>query len=280
MTQPPVIMVDNVFDNITLYPTAVITSSGALGGMESPLSDYRRERTYWQAATSADNRYVRSDLGASTTAIVDFCWIDRGHNLWDKNISVESGSDGVAFPDNTFRTVPAFGTVGGDPTTIWCVTEEGAIYTFFPASSARRYHQVRIAQVWQPIITGVIMGKRVQLASPAGWSSVLDEDAGERSERREASLVPGYDGEDRTYSARKVELRLAYIGASDYDSTIRGLRRTLWDVNQPAVVCMNYGLKPERAWLYKYRGKDWSSPTKGVTRSVNIPMFEYGPLIR
>jgi hypothetical protein len=209
---------------------------------------------------------------------VDSLWIDRGHNLWGKNITIFAG-DGATFPDALLYTVPALGTVGGDPTAGFCVTEEGALYTLW-AGFTRRAFIIDCPSAWQPIYTGLILGKRVQLSSPAGYSSVLDEDAGERSERIEASLIPGYEGADRTYSARKVELRLAYIGATEYDSAIRGLRRTLYEVGQAAVVCMNYGTHPERAWLYRYSGKSWSSPTPRSYRSVNIPMTEVGPLIR
>lgn len=280
--QPPLILVDNVFDRINLYPLAHLDGDVAVVGRElSYLADYRRERTYYQTATPRATAFASSDLGVGNTRAVDFCWIDRGHNLWGKTITV-SGDDalGGSVLNPAGYVVPALGTVGGDPTTGWCVTEEGALYTLFTLTAARRQWRIYVTEVWAPILPGVIIGNRVQLSSPAGWSSVVDEDAGDRSDRSENSLVPGYDGADRTYSARKVELRLAYIGATEYDATIRYLRRALYEINQPAVVCMNYGTKPERAWLYRYSGKSWSSPTKGSSRSVNIPMTEVGPLIR
>lgn len=276
-SQPPVIMVDNKFDRINLYPLAVLTSSTAIVGREVQyLADYRRERDYYQAAAVAANQFVQTDLGAGNTGTFDFLWIDRGHNLWSTSLQAYAGANNIAL------TVPALGTVGGDPTSsVMCVTEEGALYSFVAAPAVAQTIGLRVVTSMQPLITGLIMGLKVQLSSPAGYSSVLDEDAGERSDRTEASLVPGYEGADRTYSARKVELRLAMIGATEYDGAIRGLRRTLFEVGQCAVVCMNYGNKPERAWLYKYKGNQWSSPIgKGVYRNVSIPLFEYGPLIR
>jgi hypothetical protein len=136
---------------------------------------------------------------------------------------------------------------------------------------------VRVTDNWAPLFTGIILGTRVQLL---GYSSVVDEDAGERFERSEQSLIPGYAGDDRTYSARKIDLDLKLIGATEYDGSIRTLRRLLFDRNQPAVVCINYGTKPERTWLYKYRGGQWSSPSSRTYRSAKIPLYEYGPLIR
>lgn len=259
--------------------SARMSSPSVVGREPNYAADYRRERSLYQAAVSAANQGLVADLGPGITQICDSCWIDRGHNLWGKTIKISAGDDGVSYPEEASLVVPAQGTVGGDPTT-WSVTEEGAIYLLFAGFTARRYWRVTVTDVWQPLITGIILGKRVQLSSPAGWSSVLDEDAGDRNDRTETGYVMGYDGSDRTYSGRKVDLKLAYIGATEYDASIRGLRRTLFDINQPAVVCMNYGTNPERAWLYKYSGKSWSSPKTRTYRTVSISMAEVGPLIR
>lgn len=281
--QPPLILVDNVFDRINLYPSAVLSSSGDMAGREVQfVADYRRERTYWQAATAATNRYVQSEIGEGNTRAVDSCWIDRLTTvalggLWGLTVVIEAGDDGAAWPDSVSRAVPASGTIGGDPETTWCVTEEGAIYTLFTAFSARRYFRVRVSTSAQPVIAGVILGKRFQLLN---YSSVRDEDAGERSNRVEKSLVPGYDGRDRTYARRTVLLKLSTIGATEYDSTIRSLRRTFFEVDEPAVVIQNYGSNPERAWLYQYEGERWSSPTSRVLRDLALPLSEVGPVVR
>lgn len=278
-SQTPLIMVDNVFDRINLYPTAVLSSSGEVVGREvRHVADYRRERTYWQAATNAVSRYVRVDLGAGSTRAVDFVWIDRGHNLWGLDVGVETSDDNfVATIDQRFAIVPASGTVGGDPLAGWCVTEEGALYRLFAATSARRYLQVRVATAAQPILTGVIVGARNQLTM---YASSLDEDAGRRSQSTEESRVPGYMGRDRTYSARRLALRVNLIGATEYDATIRYLRRVLFERDQPAAIVMNHGVKPERCWLYQYEGGDWSSATERTYRRADMTMVECGPLIR
>jgi hypothetical protein len=280
--QPPFILVDNVYDRINLYPAATVLSGATVVGREAQYAaDYRRERTYFQIATAAANQPISVDLGAGNTTIVDSVWLDRGHNLWGKTVDLIGSNDAFSSATGSVGgVVPALGTVGGDPTVGWCVTEEGALYQFFAAWPASRYFRFRIADAWQYILTGIVLGKRVQLSSPAGWSSVRDEDAGERSDRNEASLVPGYEGYDRTYSARSMALKLSYIGATEYDAAIRGLRRTLFDVNQPAVMCYNYGTNPERAWLFRYRGKNWSSPMTRAYRTWSGDFFEVGPLIR
>lgn len=280
--QPPLILVDNVFDRINLYPLAVLSSSGdAVGREPQYVADYRRERTYWQAATAATNRYVQSDLGVGNSRVVDACWIDRLAaaalgGLWGLTVVIEAGDDGAAWPDSVSRAVPAAGTVGGDPETTWCVTEEGAIYTLFAAFSARRYSRVRVSTSAQPIITGIILGKRSQLLN---YSSKRDEDAGGRTERSQESDA-GYLATERTYAYRTCELSLDLIGAAEYDATIRSLRATLFERNQPALIVMNYGDKPERGWLMQYAGKNWSSPMNRAHRKWTGTFREVGALIR
>lgn len=276
--QTPLILVDNVFDRINLYPSATLLSSGDVAGREVQyVADYRRERTYWQAATSAAQRYIKSDVGAGVSVAVNSCWIDRGHNLWGKTIYIDSSTDDVTGSSTAALVVPAQGTLGGNPATGWCVTDEGALYTIFATLPGGRYFRVYVNDVWQPILTGVILGALSQVSM---FSSVFDDDAGERSDRSEKSLIPGYVGRDRVYAARKISIELAYIGATEYDATVRSLRRTLFERDQPAVVAMNYGMNPERAWLYQYQGTAWNSPKKGVYRNTAIPMFEVGPLVR
>jgi hypothetical protein len=280
-SRTPFVLVDNVFDRINLYPNATLSWSAAVVGREGNYAaDYRRERSFYQAAAAAASNAIVVDLGAGNTAAPDTIWLDRGHNLWGKTIYVEGSTDGAAWNNPGIvvaMVVPAQGTVGGDPTTGWCVTEEGALYTITANVTARRYWRIYVSDVFAPIFTGVVIGTRVQLL---GYSGTVDEDAGERFERSEASLIPGYAGDDRTYSARKIDLDLKLIGATEYDGSIRTLRRLLFDRNQPAVVCMNYGVKPERTWLYKYKGGQWSSPTSRTYRSAKISLYEYGPLIR
>lgn len=277
--QPPFILADNVYDRINLYPSAVLSSSAAMVGREVKyIADYRRERTYLQFAVAAANQTIDVDLGVGNTALIDTCWIDRGHNLWGHPFTAYASNDNYGSNvGGITRTVPAFGTVGGDPTTSWCVTEEGAIYTFITGVPAARYFRAYSSDVLQTLIPGLILGKRVQLLN---YSSVRDEDAGERSNRIEKSLVPGYEGRDRVYARRTINLRLSTIGVAEYDSSIRTLRRLLFEIDQPAIVCQNYGDKPERAWLYQYEGQNWSSPTTRVLRDLGLQMSEVGPLVR
>jgi hypothetical protein len=279
--QPPVILVDNVFDRINLYPQATLLGDPAVVGREvNYAADYRRERTYYQAASAASGRLIGVDLGVTNTAQPDACWVDRGHNLWGKTIHIlaqDELSHTVGVQYIFSRVVPALGTVGGDPTSAWCVTEEGALYTLFPDFlTAMRFFYFSIVESLAPQITGIVLGKRVQLLN---YSSVRDEDAGGRTERTTESDA-AYQAVERVYAYRTLQLSLDLIGAAEYDASIRSLRSTLFERNQPAFIVMNYGDKPERGWLMQYQGKSWSSPMTRVHRKWTGTFREVGALIR
>ncbi|MEX1185324.1 MAG: hypothetical protein WEA80_01885 [Gemmatimonadaceae bacterium] len=277
--QTPLILVDNVFDTVNQQVLGVLSSSGdAANRSVRNIANYRRERDYWQAATSAADHYVAVDIGAGNTHAIDACWIDRGHNLWGHTVRVDA-SDASDFStgDGIQRVVPAAGTVGGDPVTGWCVTEEGALYTLYNAGfSARRYFRLRVVSEAQPILTGVILGARTQLA---GYSRKRDEDAGARTERSQESDA-GYQSTDRVYDHRTCTLDLKVIGASEYDTKIRSLRTLLFARNQPAVVAIDFGTNPERAWLFQYSGRNWSFGMERVHRAGTIQLRELYPAIR
>lgn len=274
----PLLLIDNLFDRVNLYHLATLSSTGAAVGSDVQyVADYRRERSSWRAATSAADRVIQVDMGAGATAAPDAIWLDRGHNLWGATVVVEGSSDGVTWnAEPLSRGVPALTTVGGDPETSFCVTEEGAIYALFVNASLRRYWRIRIPQAMQPVVPGVILGKRAQLAR---YSRKLDEDAGGRMAKSQESDA-GYLATDRVYAYRKLELQLATIGAAEYDATVRVLRRQLFEINQPAFIVMNYGSKPERGWLYQLDDREWSFSAERVNRSGSVRLREVGPLIR
>lgn len=273
--QPPLLLCDNVFDGVHLYPTATVTATSERTGHEAyRVASYRRERDSWQAATTAAGHAVRVDLGATATRAVDAFFLDRGHNLWGKTITIGYSTTGAApFTTQRTLTVPAVGTLGGDPTsTTMAVTEEGACWAIFTASAARRAWEVAVVESTAPVVPGIILGSRLQLSQ---FSTVFDEDAGERTEDSATSRA-GYRGTDTTYSWRTLELGLANIGATEYDAAIRAFRDTAFKRNQPFWACLDYGTRPERGWLYQYEGKSWGMPKKRVFRAGTIRAREVG----
>jgi hypothetical protein len=274
----PLILAENFFDTTIFATSGSLTASSQLTGREVyRISDARRERSWWQAATTATNHGIAIDLGAGVSVAADYLWIDRGHNLWGHNATLQAGTDGVTFPTNIWnRAVPALGTLGGDPTTGWSVTEEGALYTLFSGAPAKRGWNLVFPDSMQPVVPGAMLGRRAQLLR---YSRVKDEDAMSRTEVQETSRA-GYLGTDRRYAWRTVTLDLIQIGASEYDAMIRTLRQQLFELDAAFVCAMDYGTKPERAWLYRWDGTRYSAATSRVNRATTITGREVGPLIR
>jgi hypothetical protein len=274
--QTPLLFVDNLLDTVQGYPAGVLTASSEGVGHEAyRVADYRRERSWWQSTSAAANHAVRIDLGAGASRAVDYLFLDRGHNLWGKTITLGSSATGIA-PFTTQRTftVPAVGTLGGDPTsTTLCVTEEGACYAIFTALGAARGWQVAVVESTLPVVPGLMLGLRDQFIN---FSTTFDEDAGERTQISATSKA-GYRGTDTTYSWRVVEIGLALIGATEYDATVRTLRKRLFERNQPWVVLvMDYGTRPERAWMFQLDGSAWGMSKKRVYREGRLRLREVG----
>jgi hypothetical protein len=280
--QTPLLLLDNVFDVVSLYPNGVLTGDNETTGHEAFRAiDYRRDRSFYLASADANpnGNSIAVDLGAGNSRGQDFLFIDRGHNLWGKTITLEGGTDGVTWPVTQAFVVPAQGTVGGDPT--WpnlSVTEEGALYSINSALlTAKRRWRLRVNYVaaFQPIIPGLMLGQKSQLL---GYSNIYDEDAGGRTESADISAA-GNRGTAFTYSWRTAEIGLAYIGATEYDGTIRTLRQQLFKQNQPCVLVMDYGTYPERGWMFRYDGASWGVAKTKAYRSGRIRLRELGAVL-
>jgi len=273
--QTPLLLYDNVFDTVQLYPAGTVSADSARTGYEAHrVAGYRRERASWQPTAAAAGHYVQVDLGVGVTRAVDSLFLDRGHNLWGASIEVRYSDTGtLPFTLQKALTIPAVGTLGGDPTlSTMSVTEEGACYSLFAASAAHRYWQFFVTTNMLPVVTGLILGMRTQLLN---FSTTFDEDAGERTENT-ATSAAGYRASDTTYSWRTCELGLALIGATEYDTAIRAAREALFKRNQPWVLAMDYGTRPERAWMFQYDGRTWGLSKKRVYREGRIRGRELG----
>jgi hypothetical protein len=273
MPSPPLLLIDNVFD-IALYPNAVLdATSEAVGHEAFRAADYRRDRTYWQAGTDGGGiHHVRVHLPSAASP--DFVFLDRGHNLGGLTVALWGGNDGTTWPTSQVLTIPTAvgGSVAGPS---MCQTEEGAAYSLFTPLAAHTWWMFEIpaATGFFPIVTGLLVGSRTQLLN---FGKTFDEDAGGRTQPSQQSTA-GYRANDRTYSWRTVTLDLDLIGATEYDGTMRTLRARLFDLNQPWVCAMDYGTRPERAWMYTLDGTAWGMPKSRVYRAGRIVGREHMP---
>jgi hypothetical protein len=273
--QTPVLLLDNFADTVTQYPSAVLTVPSARVGYEADrVADYRRERTSWQASAAATAHAFDIDLGSGVAKAASALYFDRGHNLAGVTVAVSYSDDGSSFTTVFTSVMPVAGTLGGDPTTGFCITEEGAAYRFFSLTGAHRYWRIYLtkASTFLPVVPGIILGAKLQLL---GFSATFDEDAGERTQEAATSRA-GYRGAEKTYAWRTLELDLRYVGATEYDNSIRAARELMFERNEPAVIVMDYGTHPERAWMYQYEGTAWAMPKSRVYRAGRFRFREVG----
>jgi hypothetical protein len=268
MPNPPLLFVDNVFDPITLYPGAIVDATSEAAGHEAfRVGDYRRDRTSWQAANDGAGVDHRIRVHLPLDVSIDSIFLDRGHNLAGKTVFLEGSLDGASWPLSITLNVPS--VVGGTTTApAMCQTEEGAAWTLTGTTALRPWWSLRIphATSFVPIVTGIILGTRAQLLN---FGKTFDEDAGGRTQPSTQSTA-GYRTNDPTYAWRTVTLDLDLIGATEYDSTMRRLRATLFEKNQPWVCVMDAGTHPERAWMYTVDGTTWGMAKQRVYRSGRI----------
>lgn len=275
---PPILLVDNQMDRIGQYPAAVLTASSSQPDREPfRVADYRREDTWWEPTSDggAGGNWIRSNLGVTGKRAADYVFIDRGHNLWGKTVKVELGADGAAWPSTRTLQVPAIGTVGGDPTTdIMCVTEEGALYSFFGKTAEYQYRQLAIPQVasFVPVVPGLLIGARHE---HFGYLRTSDPDKGDRTEPSERSQA-GRRAYGRVYHWRTMELSVGAIGRQVYDDKIRDLRRLLFEKNEPCVALHNAGDYPAQGWMFQYSGTSYSAATSRLYREIRWNFTEVG----
>lgn len=282
MPTTPLVLYDNYCDTVRLYPQAQIDASEESDGFEAfRVADYRRERTYWQAATdriaAGADHYIRVNHGATVGAKqVDYLVIDRDSTIEGMDVYLEGSADGVVWSVSQVLHVPAGNVVGGDPVfPNMARTEEGVAWGIAPAAlAARMWWRLRVPRTaaFRPVITGLMFGMKTQLL---GYSKTFDEDAGERTQATEVSTA-GYRAQARSYSWHTCQLGLGTIGSVEYDATIRAMKSALFDRQAPWMLFMDYVTKSERGWLYELEGTTWNAPKTRVLRDLAIRGREVG----
>ncbi len=280
--QTPMLLVDNLCDRVTLYPSAVVTASSEVSGREvRRLSDYRRERTWWQptddgVANSPQGNWIDIDLGSGNAGGVDYLWLDRGSpNIWNRTITIQMSDDHVTWPASKNLAIPDSAVLGGDPSSgTATITEDGEAYAIFAPLAPRRYIRVFFpyASGFIPVVTGLMLGMRNQFF---GYSSTYNDDDGERTQNATTSDA-GYRASARTYAWATATLTMKLIGDPEYDTVIREIKRKMFNLNQPAALVMNWGDYPERSLLHQLDGTKWAAPKTRTMRDLTIPLRECG----
>lgn len=242
MSNKPIILSDNLFENVVLHPTfAVQNFSGddAAGHEAFRVADNLRDMTFWTRTTTNAQSFLDVDCLAtvSPTTII----LDRGHNLAGKTVFVV-GSDDLAHTNQQQQSpnsvVPS--SPGGLPTDAnGCLTADGAWWKTYTPVSPKRVQSLVVNAMGAglaPIVTGLYLGTSYRF--PEYWNAPASYDYGTQVKymRNEISRG-GVRSKSRPINLDKIALDLE-LDAADYAAFDVELRRLL-RYGQPWWFCLD-----------------------------------------
>jgi len=163
MPNQPLVLSDNLYDNVVLHPAATVfmnaPATEATGHEVWRVADNLRDLTWCSPSASNILTQLRTDLGSGQTAEVSILVLDRGHNLSGKSISLIASDDGVTYGTTILTATPP-STPGGLPTdTNGCLTSEGVWWkTFTPVTHRAFSFDIPASSGFAPIVTGLYLG--------------------------------------------------------------------------------------------------------------------------
>lgn len=240
MSNAPLILSDNLFENTILHPAYAIGNSGGddVAGREvTRIADNLRDLTSWTPSTANATRYLYCDAGAAV--VPNLVIVDRGHNLAGATVQVVGFTSTALTTGTTMFTSVVPTTPGGLPTDAnGCLTPDGVWWKTFTGLSYRvpTFAIAAMGAGVAPIVTGLYLGTAyrfpVYLNTPfADDYRAVVANTGAKVSRGGVRVLP------RRVNYRKLRLSLD-LEATDYaafDAQVRPLLR----YGQPWWVCLD-----------------------------------------
>jgi hypothetical protein len=164
MASKPLILTDNLFDNVVLHPSFVVASSNAddaSGHEPFRVADNLRDMTSWTVTTTNAGRTIYVDSGVGGSIVGGCIVLDRGHNLAGKTVRLDTATDPTFAVTTTAwtATIPAApGGLPSDPN--GCLTPDGVWWKTFNGVTNRVQGLTILAMGVgiAPIVTGLYLG--------------------------------------------------------------------------------------------------------------------------
>lgn len=178
MSNKPLILSDNLFENVLLHPTFATANDSlddTAGHEWFRVADNLRDLTSWAASiTNATHRsYVDCLIPVAPNIVI----LDRGHNLAGHSIQINGSTNFSTYAGDTVitsATIPS--SPGGLPTDPnGCVTPDGVWWKTFTGQSFRVQSLVvgALGVGLAPVVTGVYLGNSYRfpefLNAPASY---------------------------------------------------------------------------------------------------------------
>lgn len=164
MSNKPLILTDNIYENVVLHPSHLLSnrySTDVPGADIYHVADNLRDMTRWQPVLTNSNNAVEIDTGV-TTSSPSCVVIDRGHNLAGQTVSFQGAADtSFAGAVTGFTSVipSSPGGLPSDPN--GCVTPDGVWWKTFSPIVGKKVFGTFISAMGvglAPIITGLYAG--------------------------------------------------------------------------------------------------------------------------
>lgn len=162
MSNAPLILSDNYYDNVVLHPSSTVANSSGddVTGQEAfHVADNLRDMTSWTVAgTNAVRNLYVAGAAVSPSVLV----LDRGHNLNGVSVRLQSWADTAGTVNGTpwIATIPS--VAGGVPSDAnGCLTPEGVWWKTFTQPTPSTVWNFQIAAMGAgiaPIIPGLYLG--------------------------------------------------------------------------------------------------------------------------
>jgi len=278
MASPPVLCVDNLFDDL-LYTGHTLTANEEATDYEvERLANGRRSPAdYWTPTTANNDAWAEVDCGQIRSA--DFIAIDRGSNLEGQTVALEASDDDFTTTEEVFSiTFPSgFGAGSTLSATTGTYTEEGAWVKTFDLRAARYWRlYITAAASYTPQVVGLTLGLSWTLGDSVYPDRPWDEDAS----------TPAWQtvGNDRGWSANSSDAenrqgQLSLRLNSFFDDDVWRVFRHVYGRGKPAWFVPDR-TQAERAFYAKRpQGGRLAAPydTGWGPRSVAIPYAEHEP---
>jgi hypothetical protein len=239
VSNKPLLLSDNLFENVVLHPTFVVgTDQATLAGREAfRVADNLRDMTSWASSVPNTNQYIWVD--ALTPVAPNTIVIDRGHNLAGAQVLVRGDTSSAFATAVTIVSCVLPSSPGGLPTDAnGCLTPDGVWWKTFTGQSfrAQGIEIIAMGVGIAPIATGIYLGTSYRFPEFLNAPAALDFGTNIKYMRNELSRG-GLRSKSRPLNFDKLPLNV-HLDSGDYTGFDVEVRRLL-RYGQPWWFCLD-----------------------------------------
>lgn len=240
MSNKPLILTQNLFENVVLNPTYTLGQSGTDDASSHELfriADNLRDMTYWTTNGANSARTIYAD--ALTSVSPNIAVLDRGHNLRGATVVLKSFTDTTLGSPTTIATCTIPSSAGGLASDAnGCLTPDGVWWkTFTP--QANRVQGMTIPALGSgvaPIVTGFYMGTYFRFPEMFDAPAAYDYATDIKYFRNELSRG-GVRSKSRGLNLDRISIKVQ-TESTDYAGVDTELRR-IFRYNAPWWFCLD-----------------------------------------